>query len=175
MKIRVTILSFALAMLGYSNAHAQGGDFDFLNVGVGVSGWGIPLYVGADLTVADQITVGAVLSAQRKVERWGAWLGNNQRWVHTIIGVGGNANYHFLQPGDEFDVYAGATVGYYFWNTRSSDSGIGLAYAGGGSGGFGVGLQVGGRYFLDNGIVLHAEAGGGTVFSSARVGVSFPF
>lgn len=171
------ILSFSVVftLLCAQRAIAQGGAYDFFNVGVGVSGWGIPIYAGADITVADNITVGAMVSAQRKVQRTG-WLNNDLRWVHTIIGISGNANYHFLEPGDEFDVYAGANIGYYFWNTKLRETvpGFSGVYEGSGSGGFGVGLQVGGRYKLDNGIILHGEVGGGTVFSSGRIGVSFP-
>jgi hypothetical protein len=116
-----------------------------------------------------------MLSAQRKVERFGSLLGvTNNRWIHTIIGLSANGNYHFFEPGDQFDVYAGANLGYYFWNVRSTEAGVG-SYSGSGSGGFGLGLQLGGRYRLDNGITLHGEVGGGTVFSAARVGVSFPF
>ena len=33
-----------------------------LNAGVGVSGWGIPVYVGLDYGVTDEITVGGELS-----------------------------------------------------------------------------------------------------------------
>lgn len=172
MKKLKTLLAIALVAGACSTASAQGGAFDYINVGVGVSGWGIPIYVGVDKTVADKITIGGVLSAQRKTERWGI-LGSDFRWVHTIIGVGANANYHFLEPTDEFDVYAGATLGYYFWNTRSTEAGT-ATYAGGGAGGLGIGLQVGGRYDLEK-VIIHGEIGGGTVFSSARVGVSFPF
>lgn len=176
MKSILLSLSVAVVMLISQSALAQGGDYDYFNVGIGVSGWGIPIYVGADFTVADNITVGGVLSAQRKTQRSG-WSGNDIRWVHTIIGIGGNANYHFLEPDDQFDIYAGATVGYYIWNTRLRESvpGFNGIYEGGGSGGVGVGLQVGGRVKLDNGIVLHGEFGGGTVLSSGRIGLSFPF
>ena len=166
-------LFFALFIGGAcATASAQGGAFDYINAGIGVSGWGSPIYVGVDKTVADKITVGGVLSAQRKTERWGL-LGTNYRRVHTVIGIGANANYHFLEPTDEFDVYAGATLGYYIWNTRSTEAGV-ATNSGDGLGGVGVGLQVGGRYDLDK-VIIHAEVGGGTVFSSARVGVSFPF
>ncbi|MGF1566410.1 MAG: hypothetical protein ACFCUH_13660 [Flavobacteriales bacterium] len=170
-KLKALFVSLFIAGVS-TTASAQGGDFDYINVGVGVSGWGIPLYVGVDKTIADKITVGGVLSAQRKTERWGL-LGSDFRWVHTIIGIGANANYHILEPTDEFDIYGGATLGYYFWNTRSTESGA-ITYTGGGSGGFGLGLQVGGRYDIEK-VVVHAELGFGTVFSSARVGVSFPF
>lgn len=175
MKSIILSLGLAVCMLCSLNVSAQGGDYDFINVGVGFSGWGIPIYAGVDFTVADHITVGGMLSAQRKVQRSG-FLNNDLRWVHTIIGVSGNANYHFLEPGDEFDVYAGANIGYYVWNTRLRESVPGFSgdYDGSGSGGFGVGFQVGGRYRLDNGIILHGEVGGGTVFSSGRIGVSFP-
>lgn len=172
MKKLKILMATAILAGASASASAQGGAVDYINVGVGVSGWGIPIYVGVDKTVADKITVGGMLSAQRKTERLGT-IGGSFRWVHTIIGVGANANYHFLEPTDEFDVYAGATLGYYFWNTRSTEAGT-ITYNGGGSGGLGIGLQVGGRYDLDK-VIIHGEIGGGTVLSSARVGVSFPF
>ncbi|MCH2198783.1 MAG: hypothetical protein MK081_08355 [Flavobacteriales bacterium] len=168
------ILLFALLAF-QSESQAQGGPYDYINVGVGVSGWGIPVFVGAAVTVAEQITVGAMFSGQRRAERFRSNQGT-VRWVHTIIGLSANANYHFLEPGEEFDVYAGLSVGYYFWNTRLKESfdGFDGIYTGGGDGGVGLSLQAGGRYMLDNGIVLYGEIGGGTVLSSARIGVSFP-
>lgn len=168
----ITLTALTMTMLS-EDAHAQS-NFNYINAGIGVSGWGIPLYVGADYTVADQITVGGVLSAQRKVERLG-WLTGTYNWVHTIIGIGINGNYHFLDPGDEFDVYAGLTAGYYIWNTTRRGDGPDINYSGSGAGGLGIAAQVGGRYRLEQGIIIHGELGGGTVFSSARLGVSFPF
>lgn len=165
----------AILSLVYSETKAQ--DFDYINAGIGLSGWGIPLVIGGDYTIDQDLiplpmTVGVQLSGQRKTERYSV-LGDTYRWTHTVIGVSGNANVHFVEASEPFDVYAGASLGWYFWNTKNSGNSP-VVYSGGGSGGFGVRLQVGGRYHLNNGMSLWGELGGGNVISSAVVGVSFP-
>lgn len=98
---------------------------------------------------------------------WGG--GNNYR---SVYGLGVNGNYHFLDPSDDFDIYAGLSVGYNIARRRKLD-GPGVWTTNSEGWPF-VGVQVGGRVKLDNGVVLHGEIGGGNFAAALRVGVSFP-
>jgi len=75
---------------------------------------------------------------------------------------------------DEWDLYGGLNLGYYIWNTKYDDiSGINVDYAGSGSGGFSIGLHVGGRYFINDKIGINLEFGGGTVLAGGTIGATF--
>lgn len=173
---RIAIVLLLVSGFAVSKASAQGKPFDYINVGVGVSNWGIPVFAGIDFQVDDQITVGGQLNYRRYRE--GLLLsGFGTRWVHNIFEISANGNYHFFDPGEEYDVYAGLSVGYYIWSTRRVDdlTGVSAEYVGDGIGGLGLRLQVGGRYAISDDIILYGEIGGGNRISGARVGVSFPF
>lgn len=173
---KIAFFLLLLSGLGFSEVSAQGKPFDYINVGVGASTWGIPIFAGIDFTVADQITVGGQLNYRRYTQGLNL-LGVGTRWVHNIFEVSANGNYHFFDPGEEYDVYAGLSLGYYIWSTRLREdvAGFNGEYSGDGAGGLGLRLQVGGRYAINDDIILYGEIGGGNRISGARVGVSFPF
>jgi hypothetical protein len=176
MKKLLIVPVMVLASFFAQNAMAQGKPFDFINVGVGVSTWGIPIFAGVDFQVEDQITVGGQLNYRRYTERYN-WQSNRIRWTHNILEVSANANYHFFEPGEDYDVYAGISAGYYIWSTRLRDrvDGFDEEYIGDGVGGLGLRIQLGGRYVINDDIILYGEIGGGNRISGARIGVSFPF
>lgn len=132
-----------------------------LSVGIGVSGWGVPLFARLDYPVAENITVGGGLSYQ-SYSRFGLS-------GFSLIGIQARGNYHFNElfelTSDEFDLYGGASLGYFIYNSPN-DSFDNM-------GGFSLGIQVGGRYFLSEKIALNAEFGGGSVISAATIGVTF--
>lgn len=132
-----------------------------LSVGIGVSGWGVPLFARLDFPVAENITVGGGLSYQ-SYSRFGLS-------GYSLIGVQARGNYHFNElfelTSDEFDLYGGASLGYYIYNSPND--------ALDNMGGLSLGIQVGGRYFLSEKIALNAEFGGGSVISAATIGVTF--
>ncbi|MCF6352042.1 MAG: hypothetical protein L3J06_03430 [Cyclobacteriaceae bacterium] len=169
---KVLIISSLFTLLFTVNSFAQfnpaANDSKMLSVGLGVSGWGIPIYGRYEFSVADNITVGGVLSYQSK--RYGI-PGFDYRL--SYFGIAARGSYHFnelLGADDKWDFYAGATLGYYF----SSFSGD--AFAGSnnlGDGGLGVGVHIGARYFINEKIALNAEFGGGSAVSGATIGVTF--
>ena len=61
-----------------------------LNVGLGTSGWGTPIYVGLDYGVGNDFTVGGELSFRSYKESYGAVNYNS-----SIISIAANGNYHF--------------------------------------------------------------------------------
>lgn len=135
-----------------------------LNLGVGLSDSGIPVYLGFDHSIARDITLGAELSYRAYNENW-----QNDYYNHNIIGLSGNANYHFntifgLSP--RWDFYAGANIGFYIWTSPDG-------YTGNHSSSLGLGGQIGGRYYFNNNMGLNLEFGGGNAFNGGKVGLSF--
>jgi outer membrane immunogenic protein len=144
---------------------------NMITAGIGFSGWGIPIFGRFEAPVADNITVGGSLSFQTKSETFSSF-----KYKHTIFGIGGRGDYHFnelIELPDEWDLYAGLGIGYYFWNTKYDGPGTTIDYGGSGSGGFSIGIHVGGRYFFNDRIGANLEFGGGTVLSGGTVGVTF--
>ena len=134
------------------------------NVGVGFSGWGVPVYGGLDFGVAQNITVGGELSIRSYRENW-----KSNYYRHHIIGVSANGNYHFntvLNIPRQYDFYAGLNLGFYSWNSPDG-------YPGDHSSGVGLGAQIGGRYYFNNKVGLNLEFGGGDVFSDGKIGLTF--
>lgn len=135
-----------------------------LNLGVGLSDAGIPVYIGFDHSIARDLTIGAELSYRAYNERW-----NSDYYNHNIIGISGNMNYHFntlfgISP--RWDLYAGGNLGFYVWTSPDG-------YSGNRSSRLGLGAQLGMRYYFTNSIGLNIEVGGGNAFSGGKVGLSF--
>jgi len=134
-----------------------------LNAGLGLSSWGLPIYVGLDFGVHPDITVGPEISWRAYNDRF-----DNKKYNHSVIGLSANGNYHFnslLDIPSNWDFYAGLNLGFYIWN--SSDD-----YPGSNTSGLGLGAQVGGRYYFNDKIGVNLEFGGGNAFSGGKVGVS---
>lgn len=147
-----------------SSSYFDKSDFQ-LNAAIGVSGWGIPIYVGADYGVADDISVGAEVSYRSFKEKDFFYNYNA-----TIIGIGANGNYHFgrlLQTPKEWDLYAGLGLNYYIWTFDNNN------YLGTNSSGIALGGQVGARYFFNKNFALNAELGGASATSAAKIGITF--
>ncbi len=162
-------LAFLLAVFafGYTNAQAplEKGSCQ-LNAGVGTSGWGVPVYVGLDYGIAQDVTLGGELSYQsynRTV--------SNFKVNSSIIGFQGNCNYHFnslLQMRSEWDLYAGASLNYFSWNTNKD--GLGNGYSD--PNGLELGLQIGSRYFFNEKFAVNLQIGGGNAVGGIKVGVT---
>ena len=134
-----------------------------LNLGVGLSGWGVPIYIGLDHGVHKNITIGAEVSFRSYNEKW-----RNNRYRHNITGISGNANYHFnnaLEISKKWDLYAGLNLGFYVWTSPDN-------YDGNNNSGLGLGAQIGTRYYLSNKVGLNLEFGGGNAFTGGKFGVT---
>jgi hypothetical protein len=135
-----------------------------LNAGLGLSSWGVPVYVGFDVGVHPDISVGGELSFRSYRDNW-----QGDRYNHNIIGISGNGNYHFntlLNIPEEWDFYAGLNLGFYIWSTENDE------YDGDGSSGLGLGAQVGGRYYFNDRFGINLEVGGANAFSGGKFGIS---
>lgn len=135
-----------------------------LNLGLGFSNHGVPVFVGLDHAISRDVTLGGELSYRGYNENW-----SNTDYHHNIWGISGNANYHFnyvLNLPSEWDFYAGLNVGFVSWN---SPKGYGGSY----NSGLGLGAQVGGRYYFNKNIGVNLEFGGGNEFSGGKIGLTF--
>lgn len=133
------------------------------NIGVGLSEWGVPFYLGIDFSVSRDITMGGEISYRGYRENW-----KNSYYQHSILGFSGNGNYHFnsvLNLPSRFDFYAGLNLGFYVWNSPSG-------YDGTHGSGLGLGGQIGGRYYFSNTMGFNIEFGGGNAFSGGKIGIS---
>jgi hypothetical protein len=137
-----------------------------LNAGIGLSTWGLPIYVGLDYGLGKNWTLGGEGSFRSHRESFGGIKFN-----HTILGLGANANYHFneiLNIPSPWNLYAGANIGFFVWSSPNN-------YRGTGSSGLGIGGQIGGRYFLNDNLGLNLEFGGGNSFSGGKFGLTYKF
>jgi len=161
---KILFISTVFLFIGsfcFSQSPLSPGERQF-NAGLGVGGDGIPVYGGVDFAVADNITLGPEVQYRT--------IGDGDFDLNTfsVLGV---FNYHFDElftlPSD-WNIYAGAHAGFYFIDTPAN-------YNGREESGFGLGLQVGARYFVSERFGLNLQVGGGSVVSDGRLGISLKF
>ena len=138
-----------------------------LNAGVGFSGWGVPVYIGLDFGVRNDITLGLEASFRSFNQNY-----KGTRYNSSIMGLSGNANYHFnriLEIPRDWDFYAGLNIGFYYWSSPEN-------YPGNGSSGLGLGAQIGGRYFFSNTFGINLELGGNNAWNGGgKFGITYRF
>lgn len=166
----LTILAVAAIIFTFSESKAQYNPYDdgrkIATVGLGFSGYGIPVFGRFEVPVVDNITVGAGVSYRSFGE---TFLGDD--FNTSVIGISGLGNYHFnelLEINDSWDLYAGASLGFYIWNYNYD-------YSGSRTSGLGFDVQIGGRYFFSDNIAANLEFGGGNYLAGGTIGVSFLF
>lgn len=164
MKKLILVVAFALvSAVGFSQ-NPLGVGQNQLNVGIGLSEWGVPVYIGLDHGISRDLTIGGELSYRSYNEDW-----DNNHYDHNILGISGNLNYHFnnaLNMSNEWDFYVGPNLGFYSF---SSPDGYNGRY----SSEVGVGAQLGFRYYLSDKVGLNLEFGGGNAFSGGKFGLTF--
>lgn len=128
-----------------------------VNGALGFSNWGIPIYIGVDYGIIDDITIGAEMSYRTKSS-------------YSAFGISINGNYHFgkaFKLPSELDIYGGVNLSYYSWNVDGIKN---PAY----TPGMGFNAQIGGRYFFSEQFGLNLELGGGNI-SGGKFGVTYRF
>ena len=150
-----------------------------LNFGVGVSDWGIPIYMNLESPIdieSSTISVGFSYQFKNETERY-YWYLSDVTWRHAIIGIDGSWNYYvdeLLGLPDNLNLYGGVGFGYWIWRTKvhSAYNGFSDTYSGTGSGGLGVSYVLGGRYLFKDRLGLNVQFGGGTILSAGKIGLS---
>lgn len=165
MKKLLTVAILALICCAFTkNVQAQAyqkGD-KLLNVGIGLSGYGVPIGASLEVGVTDAISVGGMID----YTRYG--IGGGYNW--NFLYVGARGSYHFgelLNTGEKFDPYAGLAVGY--WSAKYSGSSYLTGY---GNRVF-LGLHAGARYYFKEKLGVFAEVGAGSGFLRAGLAVKF--
>lgn len=167
------LISISLLVISINGALAQGTlgkGGKQLNAGFGFSSWGVPVYVGADFGIHEDISIGPKISYRKYTENY--FFGEYSQTLFTVAVQG---NYHFnrlLTLPEAWNLYAGVSLGYYSWsdvewNNNSYDS-VGEDSS------IGFDLQVGGRYFFNDRFAVNLEFGGGTA-SGGNVGITYKF
>ena len=134
-----------------------------LNIGIGLSDWGVPIYFGIDRGVGSDFSLGGELSFRTHRHR--------STGSHSITGIAGNANYHFnriLEINDDWDFYAGVNLGFYIWPSNDEYD----EFHGNQSSDLGLGAQIGARYYFTEKVGINLEFGSGNAFSGGKVGVT---
>ena len=158
----------AFFVFGFANAQAplEQGALQ-LNAGVGTSGWGVPLYVGLDYGIAENVTIGGELSYQSYNQNF-----DNGNAKSSILGIQANGNYHFnelLQMSSQWDLYAGASLNFFSWNTTFNGSKGSYTEPSG----IQLGFQLGGRYFFNDNFAVNLQLGGGSVVGGVKAGITY--
>ena len=165
------ILFLAGLFMAVATASAQSGNLDQgrlqLNAGVGVSGWGIPVYVGLDYGVTNDISVGGEFTFRS--------YSHSSYYTHNIIGFFGNGNYHFnnlFNLPRPLDLYAGLSLGVYTSTVTAKE---GREYDGDSYSGFSLIGQTGARYFFTDNFGVNLELSGGLLTSGLKAGITYRF
>lgn len=135
-----------------------------INAGVGLSSWGIPVYVGLDHCFKDNLTFGAEVSFRRYHHKW-----FDNSYYERLIGIYANCNYHFntiLDIPSQWDVYLGLNLGFNMWLDSDDD------YYESHTSGIGLGGQIGCRYYFSEKFGINLEVGSGNAFSGGKFGIS---
>ncbi len=152
------VLIFGITAIFAQNPVAKGQSQ--INVGLGLSDWGVPVYLGFDHGVHKDVTMGMEASFRT--------VDNRHSKNHSVIGISGNVNYHFnhvLSIPTNWDFYAGLNIGYYIVSDSDPDDRYHTR--------LGLAAQIGGRYFFTDSVGVNLEFGGGNAFSGGKIGLSF--
>ena len=137
-----------------------------INVGAGISDWGIPVYAGIDFGIHEDFSVGVHASFSSFDETW-----DSTEYKRTVAGFTAVGNYHFnriLKISNRWDLYAGMNVGYYAWSKPAD-------YYGSNETATGLGLQLGGRYYFNEKLGLNLEMATGNSTTGVKFGISWMF
>ena len=151
---------------------AQKGDLQ-LNAGVVLPHQyadNIGLYAGLDYGIHPDITVGAEFRFGGKSDRL-----HDYDYKYNWLAIGFNGNYHFntlIGIPNNWDFYAGATVGFNSFTYRNTDY---PGWSDPHSSGVGVSAQVGGRYYFSNNFGVNAEVNAGSIFNGGKLGITYKF
>jgi outer membrane immunogenic protein len=156
----ITLFCF-IATTSFSQQRIEEGLKQY-NAGIGASNRGVPVYLGMDFGVYQNVTVGGEFSLRSYQSRYYDLIYQNR-----IFGFAACGNYHFNQIAHlpaEFDFYAGVMLGLFLWDGSPTYANHSLLSGGG---------QVGARYRVQKNLHLNAELQANGTFSGLKIGVTY--
>lgn len=152
---KVLLVLLALLFISSMTSYAQGfrNGSKTLNAGIGFGFAGTegsstlpPISVGYQVGMTDKISVGGILcySGSSYKASFGT---SSYEWKYSYIVIGGRGEYHFMEPSDKLDLYAGLTLGYNIVSVTAPSGSFG--YTAAGSALF-LGGHAGARYAVSN-------------------------
>jgi len=175
MKKLFSILFVVAIFAGISFGQGYQKGVNNLNIGIGfgdvVGGYGSqdfpPISVGLQFGIHEKISVGGIIGYSTSSE---SWFYGKYKYSYIIIGARGE--YHFMEPSDKLDLYAGVTLGYNIvsssWEANNGYSGYSATASG--SDLF-YGFHAGARYAFSPTFGAFAEVGYG--LGIINIGVNF--
>ncbi len=174
--MKKTFVTLFVLLITVSFSFAQGYEkgSKIINAGIGFGLSGIygdaqmpPISVGFQYGLEDKISVGGIVGFSTSSYGYEDW-----KWDYTYIIIGARGEYHFLEPSNKLDAYAGITAGY---NIASVSEPDGYKNYWGGyeaeSSYFIYGVHVGARYAVSDKIGIFGELGYGIGYRT--VGATF--
>jgi len=156
----------ACAQLGRSSMDR----FDVVNVGLGMSNRGLPIFVELEQSLDEHISAGVMASYRSYTE--GGAAGS---WRHQFLGLGAQGHYHFVELAPPpFDFFAGLTFTWFAHNFKwAGGQNLPGSQSGSVNGGFQLAAHIGGRYTYKD-WTLFAQMTGGSMMNDLTVGLSIP-
>ncbi len=140
--------------------------YGFGNIGYGANG---------EYGLTDNIGLGAELGLTSFSEDFGGMLGNKTSFEYSLLGILVAGSYH-LTPGEKFDPYIKAGVGYFNWDFVYTQDGKEVDLPTGTSSAYTSGVtptfQIGTRYHFNQMVSARASLGYPFIFAA---GVDFAF
>jgi hypothetical protein len=153
---KVLLVLLALLVITSMTSYAQGfrNGSKTLNAGIGLGFSGLtgdatvpPISVGYQVGITDKISVGGIVGFTGSSDKF-SFNGSTYEWKYSYIIIGARGEYHFMEPSDKLDLYAGLTLGYDIVSA-TAPSGTFSGYSAAGSALF-VGGHAGARYAVSN-------------------------
>ena len=174
MKKVIFFLCLVLFSANLINAQGYEKGSKVINAGIGFGLSGIygdaqmpPISVGFQYGLEDKISIGGIVGFSTSSYGYSDW-----KWDYTYIIIGARGEYHFLEPSNKLDAYAGITAGYNIVSVSEPD---GYKNSWGGyeseASYFIYGAHVGARYAVSNKIGIFGELGYGIGYLT--VGATF--
>ena len=114
-----------------------------------------PISAGLQVGITDKFSVGGIVCYAGSSYK----VGGSYEWKYSYIVIGARGEYHFMEPSNKLDLYAGLTLGYNIVSVTQT-GGTFIGYSAAASALF-LGGHVGARYAVSNSWGGFAELGYG--------------
>ncbi|MCX7874579.1 MAG: hypothetical protein N2321_00270 [Melioribacteraceae bacterium] len=130
-----------------------------------------PISVGLQFGYNEKISVGGIVGFTASNEKLGLF---DWEYNYTYILIGARGEYHFMEPTNKLDAYAGLTLGYNVASSSFSGKSVaGIKPPSASAGGVLYGFHAGARYAVGNNWGVFGELGYGIGYITA--GAFFKF